>query len=163
MTYEEDSEHHVALMAFGYTNGHRMAWIKSCYYSMAIKSQPFHARPPPLPPQNLHITTILYTSQSAPPFVALTFPPRFMPSTAVDSAGGGFGPPVPENKPPALSEIFFTGCSETDSPTMNSNGCTWIIYDECTSVMCHWSTPLHSCAKTVLPFCQKLPKQYITC
>lgn len=40
----------------------------------------------------------------------------------MDSAGGGLGPEVPANRPPALSLIFFTGCAETGSPAMNSNG-----------------------------------------
>ncbi len=53
----------------------------------------------------------------------LTLPPFFIPKTAVESAGGGFGPPCPEKSPPALSVIFFAACSDTCSPATNSNGC----------------------------------------
>ncbi len=54
----------------------------------------------------------------------VTFPPRFIPSTAVERAGGGFGPLLPEKSPPALSDIFLTGWADTGSPAMNSKGCT---------------------------------------
>ena len=43
----------------------------------------------------------------------LTFPPRLMPSTPAESAGGGLGPPLPEKRPPALSLIFLTGLALT--------------------------------------------------
>ena len=52
-----------------------------------------------------------------------TFPPLRMPSTAMLSAGGGLGPLEPENRPFALSLIFFTAAPVTGVPAVNSNGC----------------------------------------
>ena len=54
----------------------------------------------------------------------LTFPPSFIPTTAVLSAGGGFTPAWPEKSPFAESLIFFTPTELTGCPTTNSNGCT---------------------------------------
>ena len=52
-----------------------------------------------------------------------TFPPTFMPSTALLRAGGGLGPLAPANRPLAESFIFLTPTSATAEPAVNSNGC----------------------------------------
>lgn len=51
-----------------------------------------------------------------------TLPPSFMPITALESAGGAFGPPPPANSPFALSLIFLPALL-TVAPAVNSNGC----------------------------------------
>lgn len=52
----------------------------------------------------------------------LTFPPGFIPTTAVDSATGGLGPPAPENNPPAVSPSIFFAEVLMGSPATNWSG-----------------------------------------
>lgn len=54
----------------------------------------------------------------------LTFPPSFIPTTAADKIGGGWGPPNPENRPFAESDTFTADTFPRGSPAVNSNGCT---------------------------------------
>lgn len=55
-------------------------------------------------------------------FQPRTRPPGRMPTTAVESAGGGLGPEPPANRPPALS-LAFLAVTMIRSPATNSNGC----------------------------------------
>ena len=49
-------------------------------------------------------------------------PPTFIPTTAVDNAGGAFGPLIPEKSPPAESPTGFADFALTGSPAINSKG-----------------------------------------
>eukprot|EP00878_Enallax_costatus_P030247 GHUV01032916.1.p1 GENE.GHUV01032916.1~~GHUV01032916.1.p1 ORF type:complete len:169 (-),score=9.57 GHUV01032916.1:493-999(-) len=54
-------------------------------------------------------------------------PPGFIPMTAVDRAGGGFGPEPPANSPPAVSPAFFT-TTLTGCPATNSKGSAMVRF-----------------------------------